>query len=496
MLALSLLIAPFVLNIITLHDGHYWGEDFAQFIICAGNIVSGRPYTQGVMLDLPVVFPPGYPLILAPLVYLFGLDFIALKSLNIVFLFFLVWGTYRLTKARSDRSSGYGAALFLAWMSYLFLLKQHIESDLPFSACVVWAAYYLERYERKKRGHDFGRALGLMSLALLVRSAGAALFLGALIHLAFSRERSKGYRDISIMVGIFLATFLFQTIFFGAAPGAWSELYHDIHSIPKNIIANMSLLSSALLWVIIPPYTVLTSVYNKFLGISVHASYFLVFAVAGAFIWQALWKRLSALYAIFCAYFFLIFLWLATYKGPVEHFSRFMLPLVPFFFVGAAVLFKRYRSGVFHSSVRVLFLVLLALNVWNMVWTRDLNDDGLRKPAAQDLFAWVKSHVRQDEAVLFTYPRALSLMAQVKSGMFRMPQRDIPEWWLEQNNFRYAIVSRKEHCVISELIVSRHDLFELAWMNRGYLVYRFVGSGKLAPPKISDSDRVSSFSAD
>ena len=80
-------------NIATLKDGHNWGDDFAQYIINAKNIVTHKPYSEGIILENTVTYPPGFPLLIAPFVKWFGVNLKILKAPNIFwwFLFANFW---------------------------------------------------------------------------------------------------------------------------------------------------------------------------------------------------------------------------------------------------------------------------------------------------------------------------------------------------------------------------------------------------------------------
>src|SRR3989338_8722118 len=81
---LGLTIIPFLLlNVVTLKQGQGWGDDYAQYIRHAKNIVEHKPYASGIMLDQGPVTPPGFPLLLAPLVKFFGIHFWIFKLLNV-----------------------------------------------------------------------------------------------------------------------------------------------------------------------------------------------------------------------------------------------------------------------------------------------------------------------------------------------------------------------------------------------------------------------------
>ena len=77
-LLLVLLSVPlFFLNI---HNVHSWGDDFAQYIKEAQNLAHGRPfYESGYIYNkynpeyAPAQYPPGYPLLLWPVVKIWGI---------------------------------------------------------------------------------------------------------------------------------------------------------------------------------------------------------------------------------------------------------------------------------------------------------------------------------------------------------------------------------------------------------------------------------------
>src|SRR4026207_2431189 len=73
-----------------LRDNHQWGDDFAQYIAHAQNLVNGKPYIDtGHLNDVsavpaPLAYPPVTPLLLAPIVKWRGLDWRWLKLPQVV----------------------------------------------------------------------------------------------------------------------------------------------------------------------------------------------------------------------------------------------------------------------------------------------------------------------------------------------------------------------------------------------------------------------------
>ena len=76
----------------TIREGHVWGGDFSLYIRHAQNIVRGEPYAQSGYiynpqnpLVGPKVSPPGFPLLIAPLIGVSGLELRPMKILLITF---------------------------------------------------------------------------------------------------------------------------------------------------------------------------------------------------------------------------------------------------------------------------------------------------------------------------------------------------------------------------------------------------------------------------
>jgi len=89
----SLLATITVFYLATLREGHLWGDDFAMYIHHAQNIAQGRPYADtgyvynpAVPVYGPRMYPPVFPLLLAPLYKVFGLSLIPMKVEQVVFI--------------------------------------------------------------------------------------------------------------------------------------------------------------------------------------------------------------------------------------------------------------------------------------------------------------------------------------------------------------------------------------------------------------------------
>ena len=76
--ALICVLLAGVFYMLTIRDGHDWGDDFSMYIRHAENIAQGLPYAQSGYIYNPYnpsigprMYPPGFPLLLAPVARLF-----------------------------------------------------------------------------------------------------------------------------------------------------------------------------------------------------------------------------------------------------------------------------------------------------------------------------------------------------------------------------------------------------------------------------------------
>ncbi len=198
----SAILLALILNLASLEDGHSWGGDFAHYILHAVNIVNGHHYSDGIFMNqsirgyfpslAPTAYPPGFPLMLVPIIWLFGINFVLLK-VPLVFLW-IFWCDLMggMIREKLDDIVALCACLMLLFSPWFFVFKQEILSDVPFLFFTTWAlAVYWESESSVERGVQtrvFALFLVLSAVCLLIRTAGLALFAAAGIHLALARR--------------------------------------------------------------------------------------------------------------------------------------------------------------------------------------------------------------------------------------------------------------------------------------------------------------------
>ncbi len=463
--------AALLVNVMTLKDGHNWGDDFAQYILSALNLLDGKPFLLPDVYGVDVALPPLYSIFLLPWLKLFGLNFPLLKSLNIVLWVLEVWGVYSLVRLRCIRGLARGAAVVAATSSYFFVFKQNLLSEILFAVELLWAVLFFERYRNGGGAKFFYFFLAISLAGLLTRSAALVLYAAAIFFLLYSREKNLSWKRDSILVILScLATLAFQKVFFGMRAGFFLQILSDPWSYIRHCLANIDQAWAGLLYVVVPGQTGLSA---TLFFLAAHVPYY------GTVLYLLLWcivflrvrsGRLGFAACVFAIYMGLMFCW-SWVPHSAYHFSRFLLPVYGvLLYLCAGVAAGRTRlPGMDRRGVAgVMFFILLLLNVVNITRNWHFNDDEILRPEAREMYRWVASHVSAGDEVVFMRPKALRLMTGVSAVWVR-------DWKSLDHRKKYIVVFNKKADPLRGLVaaISPEEIIEV-WANDAFTAYRLT----------------------
>ncbi|MBI5741736.1 MAG: hypothetical protein HZA16_13595 [Nitrospirae bacterium] len=146
----------FAVNLISFQNGHIWGDDFAAYIDQARAIVYGNfdelisvheyrvensPSTVG-----PFMAPWGFPILLSPVYYAFGLDIHVMKIF--IYLFFLasLLTLYLLFRDRLRNSENLLLLALIAFNPVYFRFKDVVHPDIPFIFFTLISLFLIEQF--------------------------------------------------------------------------------------------------------------------------------------------------------------------------------------------------------------------------------------------------------------------------------------------------------------------------------------------------------------
>jgi hypothetical protein len=480
-----------------------WGGDFAAYIMQAKSIVEFAPLRfieanrftieQSSLPLGPIAYPWGFPVLLAPIYAIFGLNLIALKMAGVLsYMLFLGVLWYGFQKVHSHIMHLCLFFLF-ALNPTLLWFSNYILSDLPFlflsTLSVVMIGWIIvERRQLTSQIWDLVLLGVIISVAFFIRSNGALL----LITLGFSQ-----------------ITLLLKEQSRKQPPGIKQKMdeifprtLHSVKVLLKHLIPYFVFFSLIVIWGLVLPegggghvsrfksvslpmiinhlyyYSGLPSFF--FSGVPYHRFLYVAsipFAVAGM-----TQKFRSAFPAIIYSALtvFLFVLW------PDLEGLRFLFPILPFYisFVlsGFEMILKdkdmlalgekRFRMFICFAPVFAVILcfgITSTLRAYNNLQINHELSDGPLSETSQGMFAFIAENTEETSTVIFFKPRIMRLFTDRKSVL----KKDI--WQISRGDYLCLSLKHIDSQVsipeIREL--SERGLAQLVFENSDFLVYSF-----------------------
>jgi hypothetical protein len=484
LLVVFALLAIFALiHFSRLDKGHGWGDDFAAYIMQARSLATGRIretydrlaffFDHSTVFIAPAVYPWGFPLVLAPVYGLFGLNILTLKSVVLVFLLgtlVVVFLLYRL----GLRTLQSALAVTILAISPTFLnAGTQILSDLPFmffclSTLLVTRCCVIGR--RTLGPPWFSAALlGLCLFAsYFTRSIGFVLLPTLLAAQLYSMSRAPKTQSKAetwfvdlLPYGVFFAGLILSRLTLPTAPVELA--YFDLA--PSSLIASISRG--------LPVYFHAAGTF--FIGlpqsVGVGAAILAGFGMCVRF-------REDWIYLLFSALYLGVLLIWPFYAGNI----RYLYPVLPFYiyfaFMGARFLslihppgFRAFRPPLDYAlalAVIVYFAYLLPPFRWPDFTAEPRQ--GPFGPAAQQAYGYILANVPEDAVIQANKPRVLMLLTG-KQGVVYGKAKDVSE-----GIATHYLVRRNSFDNADAAVTNHPDWFIELFSNSEFVLYRIVGN--------------------
>ncbi|MEN4013158.1 MAG: glycosyltransferase family 39 protein [Bellilinea sp.] len=474
---------------LTFRAGHPWGDDFAQYIAHARNIVNGLPYTDIGIIHNPAIvlgpsaYPPLFPLLLAPLVALFGIHLTAFKILGVV----CALGALALFERWLRRHFNpvmRALIVALAGFSPLFWsYKEQILSDMPFVFFTMLAVLLIERLKEEGGGRWGGWLAGLaMGAAVAARSVGVVLWIAFILEQILQRRWRRRWfgqaagAALSVIIALNLllpstGDYLGQT-----AGWNWAVIQYNLETI--EVAANYLWASDPTLW-----------------GVFSFTSLVAMVLFAVGFFRRprpapntGLRESIGLIEWYFAGHLAIILIW------PHPQGMRFFLPLMFFYlyyvFLGlkytfsTATGFKNMRArqlGLVAAIALALALTLSpAENFWKNYAKLPLRafDAGVGLPASQEMFTYARDSIADGQVVAFFKPRALALLsgktAFAPHWQPAQPEQTLAD--LREYQADYLIVWKVDYAHLADFARQNSQWFTLVFENADFDIFTFTGA--------------------
>mgnify|MGYP000240499804 CR=1 FL=1 len=469
-----------VFYLLTIRQGHNWGDDFSMYIQHALNITHGERYNATSYLYYPPYigpdsYPPVFPLFLTPVVWLFGVNFTAMKvELILAFLAALLL-LVKITKPYLSPSWQAGLLLLIGLNPYFWDFKDHIKSEIPFFVAAYLSIYLVQKfYQTTATGiarYGWMLATGTaFYLAYGTRSIGL-LLLPCLAVYDLIRNRKISFYVVG--TGIVTITFIVIQYYLLRSDRTYVEMVQpDSGSFLRDWM-RFILLN-------VPRYTgSLTQIWDN--G---HSKLFRL-GVTGlmlglgwiGFLAQA--KKEVTFIALFVALYTL-----CVVIVPMDGGVRYLLPVVPFYIFYSLLGIKAFPS---HKGLRrgVMTAVAVAILITYVggYSTHNFREipNGVTRVEANELFEYIKQTTSQRDVVIFTKPRALALFTGRQVSFYPMLLDDNGIWkYFRRINASHIVLGPEgvepyDQAFLSKFLDRYKGYVREEYSNAVFKVYRITG---------------------
>ena len=430
----------------SLQEGHDWGGDFALYLRQTQSLFDG---TSEELLEFnryamensteqmgsnpqigPHLYPWGLPLLLAPVVAIWGFALTPLKVYMIIFFLLSLWVCYLLFLPRIGAAYSLLLIALLGMNPFLVTFQNTINSDIPFLFFSLLSLLFIEKSLGLRpyfvnRLTTFVLTGFLIFFSFLIRTNGivllAVLGLGQLIQFfqplkeRFSTVLKEEWKQL-IPYGSFAAFWFIIKIILPSGSG--SHLVFLQRLSPGKLVWNI-------MYYIELPADFYTGILLPDLDSGILFP-LLLYGVTIPFLILGISRRIKVmpdiLYITFCAASLLIFILWPPVQG-----LRFIFSLLPFYlyfvFIGLNIAEvelnpqtgrKRALSWVPVFAVCILGLFLFR----NIMIVYEVNEEypkrtmieGPYTPQSQELFSYLRENSDKGDIIVFFKPRVLSFM--------------------------------------------------------------------------------------
>jgi hypothetical protein len=412
-LILILLLPLFFINIKNTHD---WGDDFAQYLHQAKNITQEKSQNEtGYLFNEeffigPIAYPSGFPLLLAPIVNNFDIDFKVLNYYMSLFWFLSCLFGFLILRSQLSYFSSLAVTLIIAYNPQMLNFKTEVVSDYPFTFLALVILFLLNQKPNLYLSVLAGLLIGFL---VHIRTIGVIMFLVFLIH-QFILLRKSEYPSKLIfqtsLAGIVSAGFVYIGILLlfpanSNYPGLFESdsLWLNWN---KQISYNSDKLFMFFRWFNMEEFF--------YIGV-IGGSALIIFSILGYL--QELRKHKFSPALLFFTFYLLVII---SYKYGNTG-LRFMYPLLFIFFLFSVKALKTILDSfqLNQTWLKYLFVIAILLSysfeTKSIVQNTDNPYEGPCKPEAQEAFEYIRKELPEDAIIYFDKPRALALFTNRKS---------------------------------------------------------------------------------
>ncbi len=465
---------------VTLRPEQSWiAADYALYLMHSRNIWDGVAYAGTPFIPdpsnaiiSPRAYPPGLPMVLVPVVALFGTSIVAAKVLNGLALSAALLAVYWI--ARTRLAWGWPVVLLIVCgASPAFVgIRDAIYSEPPF---LVWCYLGLIAGEALRRGRrPWAMAACVfiaVAMAILTRTAGIALAAALLAAPCLLRAERRVLPIAAAGMGVVAATLLSR----------WLEVDSSTY-LSYFGRTDMAAVQAWLVDIASAYGRAVSDGFGLQFGREANAVVLLLLLGAIAFgFFRSIRSEITEI-EIFVAFYVLL---LAVYPVRIEP-LRYLLPVFPFLALyvlkTVQAVTARLLSAAPSRAVALLLFAMLYVPFY-------VAHDPLARPAihvadtaSRQMFGFMRKEIGPDEIVLARNPRVVALLADRRSAIW--PEHPTyPSFWAfaDQLHAGYLLEETRldapETGELAGIVAASGPRLRLVFENDEFRVYRILPPG-------------------
>jgi len=451
--------------ILTIRQGHDWGDDFSAYIHHAKNIIEGVKYDRIGYIPNPYYpiyggeYPPVFPLLLSPVYYWFGLNLTAMKiEIILLFLAFLL-SFYLFLKRELPFHYAWSVIAIIGFNPYFWDLKDQILSELPFIFIAYASLYFIYRVYEEKKSHRPLYALlagAFIYLAYGTRAIGIVMLASLWVYDFIKTKRISRFALLTTSVSVPLMI-LQSLLMLGG------KIYYDLLAFkPQVIYANLGLTlrDLYLIWE------------NGFSDAFAIALFIVLLALAAIGYWSRVTYRVT-IYEVFAALYLV-----SVIIYPLVMVRRYVIPVIPLFifyvFVGIARAVP-FRQKIFEQVTSSALIIAVLFSYAGKYSKEDFGPirSGVGMETTKELFSFIKDSTEISDVFIFWKPRSLALFTGRRASVYNPETKDEELWsFIQTIDAGYIVIGRDDPERIRQFRSKHRNGLKLVFGNQDYQVYQ------------------------
>lgn len=485
-----LLFVAFFLAL-SLSSTQRWDGDGELYILNALNILSHVNYDEtNYKVNLynaihPASYPPGLPLILAPVLDVFGISYPAIKLTLVICYIVMIAIIMKITETFLETPWRLFILLALGLNPLIFGFKNYVFSEFPFMVFIYLALYAFDRMKCALENNAsfvtsflWASISGLSTAAAYeTRSIGLVLFVAIATYTVFWLPRFRLYGISVLLIGFASAVFISRL--FPADVGTYASYFElesirDIGKISYGIAHAGWTYLGALVNILGRSNYPIILFHNSL--ITTIAYTVVILAVVGFLIRL---RESITIYEIFAIIFVATLLVYPIYIEP----ERYILPVFPLFLIYSVIAVThatRWHPKFFHYGGVALVTAFVLLYSLQFYWGPKKSPvPSVDGPEAMALYDQIKKHTSPDEVILCTKPTIIALHAQRPSTNWPLdPDPDEFLGYANEINAKWLVIIGSpvfSHAgdTLSNVLPDIDQRIDLVWSSNHFSLYKF-----------------------